>query len=178
VTRAEDDYIKATPAQIPGVVSSTGDTSILEDEDELVDEYGKEREVHSFEIDITKVQDVKRKCIELDFPMQEEYDFRNDTANAPFNIDLKPTTLIRPYQEKSLSKMFGDGRARSGIIVLPCGAGKTLVGITATCTVKKNTLGRWLSRSLLMHVFTLHLFLSFLSYHLIPFQCFVLQPFQ
>jgi len=36
--------------------------------------------------------------------------------------------------------MFGDGRARSGIIVLPCGAGKTLVGITAACTVKKNTL--------------------------------------
>ena len=27
-----------------------------------------------------------------------------------------------PYQEKSLSKMFGNGRARSGIIVLPCGA--------------------------------------------------------
>ena len=33
----------------------------------------------------------------------------------------------RPYQEKSLSKMFGNGRARSGIIVLPCGAGKSLV---------------------------------------------------
>jgi DNA excision repair protein ERCC-3 len=36
--------------------------------------------------------------------------------------------------------MFGHGRARSGIIVLPCGAGKTLVGITATCTVKKSTM--------------------------------------
>ncbi|KAJ1334610.1 hypothetical protein BSLG_007765 [Batrachochytrium salamandrivorans] len=41
-------------------------------------------------------------------------------------------------------KMFGGGasggRARSGIIVLPTGAGKTLVGITAACTVKKSTL--------------------------------------
>lgn len=39
--------------------------------------------------------------------------------------------------------MFGgnsDGRARSGIIVLPTGAGKTLVGITAACTVKKSTI--------------------------------------
>ena len=27
-----------------------------------------------------------------------------------------------------MSKMFGNGRARSGIIVLPCGAGKSLVG--------------------------------------------------
>ena len=31
-------------------------------------------------------------------------------------------------------------RARSGIIVLPCGAGKTLVGITACCTIKKSCL--------------------------------------
>ncbi|KAJ3438247.1 rad25/xp-b DNA repair helicase [Anaeramoeba flamelloides] len=36
--------------------------------------------------------------------------------------------------------MFGSGRARSGIIVLPCGAGKTLVGITATCTIQKSGL--------------------------------------
>ncbi len=43
-------------------------------------------------------------------------------------------------QEKSLNKVFGNGRARSGIIVLPCGAGKTLVGITAATTIKKSTL--------------------------------------
>ena len=30
--------------------------------------------------------------------------------------------------------------ARSGIIVLPCGAGKTLVGVAAACTVKKSCL--------------------------------------
>lgn len=36
--------------------------------------------------------------------------------------------------------MFGNGRARSGIIVLPCGAGKSLVGVTAACTVKKRCL--------------------------------------
>lgn len=29
--------------------------------------------------------------------------------------------MLRPYQEKSLRKMFGNGRARSGVIVLPCG---------------------------------------------------------
>jgi DNA excision repair protein ERCC-3 len=40
----------------------------------------------------------------------------------------------------ALSKMFGNGRARSGIIALPCGAGKTLVGITAACTIKKSVL--------------------------------------
>lgn len=97
-------------------------------------------DVHSFQIDDTKVDDIKRRCNELGFPMSEEYDFRNDLANANLDIDLKPTTTIRPYQEVSLSKIFGNGRARCGIIVLPPGAGKSLVGITAACTVKKSCL--------------------------------------
>jgi len=41
--------------------------------------------------------------------MLEEYDFRNDTVNPNLDIDLKPATVIRPYQETSLSKMFGNG---------------------------------------------------------------------
>ncbi|KXJ10571.1 TFIIH basal transcription factor complex helicase XPB subunit [Exaiptasia diaphana] len=80
------------------------------------------------------------RCIELDFPLLAEYDFKNDSVNADLNMDLKPTTVLRPYQEKSLRKMFGNGRARSGVIVLPCGAGKTLVGVTAACTVRKRCL--------------------------------------
>jgi DNA excision repair protein ERCC-3 len=36
--------------------------------------------------------------------------------------------------------MFSNGRARSGIIVLPCGAGKTLTGITVACTIKKSVI--------------------------------------
>lgn len=36
--------------------------------------------------------------------------------------------------------MFSNGRARSGIIVLPCGAGKTLTGITAATTIRKSTI--------------------------------------
>ena len=96
--------------------------------------------VHSFEILPTFVEAVKRRCIELDYPMLEEYDFLNDHINPQLNIDLKPSTNIRAYQEKALSKLFGNGRARSGIIVLPCGAGKTLVGITAACTIKKSCL--------------------------------------
>lgn len=55
-------------------------------------------------------------------------------------IELRPNTLVRDYQEAALSKMFSNGRARSGIIVLPCGAGKTLTGISAACTIKKSVL--------------------------------------
>lgn len=54
---------------------------------------------------------MKRVCVESDYPVLEEYDFRNDTINPDLKIDLKPTTMIRSYQEKSLSKMFGNGSA-------------------------------------------------------------------
>ena len=47
---------------------------------------------------------------------------------------------LRPYQEKSLGKMFGNGRARSGLIVLPCGAGKSLVGVAAAARMRKGCL--------------------------------------
>ncbi|CAO3633143.1 unnamed protein product [Mucor hiemalis] len=109
------------------------------DKEDEEDDFGAEQ-VHSFEIAAEHVENIKKRCNDIDYPMLEEYDFRNDTINANLEIDLKPTTTIRPYQEKSLSKMFGNGRARSGIIVLPCGAGKTLVGITAACTIKKSCL--------------------------------------
>jgi DNA excision repair protein ERCC-3 len=83
----------------------------------------------SFRIRKRHVEAVKRACLDMDYPLMEEYDFRNDKSIPTIDqMDLKPTTRIREYQEKSLSKMFGNGRARSGIIVLPCGAGKTLTG--------------------------------------------------
>lgn len=98
----------------------------------------EEDAVHAFEIGTDSVEQVKKRCQEIDYPVLEEYDFRNDQRNPDLPIDLRPSTQIRPYQERSLSKMFGNGRARSGIIVLPCGAGKTLVGITAACTIRKS----------------------------------------
>jgi len=104
------------------------------------DEDEEESQTYSFEVDQEHIETLQRKCIELDYPLLAEYDFKNDTVNPDLNIDLKPTTVLRPYQEKSLRKMFGNGRARSGVIVLPCGAGKTLVGVTAACTVRKRCL--------------------------------------
>lgn len=58
---------------------------------------------------LSTLQNIKKRCNEIDYPMLEEYDFRNDTTNPNLEIDLKPITVIRPYQEKSLSKMFGNG---------------------------------------------------------------------
>ncbi|KAG6333688.1 hypothetical protein ID866_5406 [Astraeus odoratus] len=138
--KKKDEAIAGRPGA-PTAASAVDEnlfTSIVGVEGDEIDE--DDDNVHAFQIDDTKIDDVKKRCNELEYPMLEEYDFRNDTVNPNLDIDLKPATVIRPYQETSLSKMFGNGRARSGIIVLPCGAGKTLVGITAACTIKKSCL--------------------------------------
>ncbi|XP_064097215.1 general transcription and DNA repair factor IIH helicase subunit XPB-like [Macrobrachium nipponense] len=110
--------------------------------DKADDDEDEERASHtvSFEVNQDKIENLQKTCIGLDYPLLAEYDFKNDTVNESIKIDLKPSAVLRPYQEKSLRKMFGNGRARSGIIVLPCGAGKSLVGVTACCTVNKKAL--------------------------------------
>ena len=86
------------------------------------------------------VEKIRRRCVELDCPLLEEYDFIHDIHVCSIKIDLNPDTRIRKYQEKALSKMFNKSRARSGVVVLPCGAGKTIVGIAAITIIKKTAL--------------------------------------
>ncbi|XVE55259.1 hypothetical protein DITRI_Ditri03aG0144900 [Diplodiscus trichospermus] len=73
---------------------------------------------------------------------KKTYEFEIDPSqvNPDLDMELKPHAQPRPYQEKSLSKMFGNGRARSGIIVLPCGVGKSLVGVSAASRIKTSCL--------------------------------------
>ncbi|KAH8740782.1 hypothetical protein FG386_002744 [Cryptosporidium ryanae] len=102
---------------------------------------GKNNVIYSFEISPDKVDLVTMTSfVNLHRPLLSEYDFRSDNKNPPLEMSLKHTTQIRYYQEQALRMMFSNGRARSGIIVLPCGAGKTLTGITAACTMRKSTM--------------------------------------
>lgn len=94
----------------------------------------------ALEIKESELAAVKEETHNMQYPCVEEYDFRNDPFNPKVDITLKAIAKHRPYQEKCLSKMFGNGRARSGLIVLPCGAGKTLVGVTAVATVKRSAI--------------------------------------
>lgn len=59
-------------------------------------------------------------------------------------INLKSFTELRQYQAEALNaivRVEGESTiANSGYIVLPCGAGKTLLGISILCKVKKQAL--------------------------------------
>ncbi|TPX45403.1 hypothetical protein SeMB42_g04011 [Synchytrium endobioticum] len=95
----------------------------------------------SFEIQKSMVEVVRRRCRELDYPLLEEYAYTEDSNNPTLDLTLKGTTAPRDYQAKALYKLLGaQNRARSGIVVLPTGAGKTLVGIAAATAIKKSVL--------------------------------------
>lgn len=152
---ADNAASTSTAAAAPGAAGATttadgaaGAVAVPEDITDFYEKIDKEEEDEdeanlktvSFEVAQEKIEVIQKRCIEIEHPLLAEYDFRNDTNNPDINIDLKPAAVLRPYQEKSLRKMFGNGRARSGVIVLPCGAGKSLVGVTACCTVRKRAL--------------------------------------
>jgi len=134
----EKEETPSAPGAVPEDISEF--YSKIDQEDEEEDETKESRKVVSFEVNQEKLEVLQQRTMQMEYPLLAEYDFRNDTVNPDINIDLKPLAVLRPYQEKSLRKMFGNGRARSGVIVLPCGAGKSLVGVTACCTVRKKAI--------------------------------------
>ncbi|KAH9578641.1 Helicase XPB/Ssl2 [Trypanosoma melophagium] len=83
---------------------------------------------------------VAERCVFLGFPLQQQYDYEKDDSIRSVNITLKTQTKPRPYQIDAVNAVASDGSLRSGCVVLPCGAGKTLVGIMLLSKVKKPTL--------------------------------------
>jgi len=95
------------------------------------------------EVNSLRVEVVKAAAHRLSLPLLQEYEYALDRteANPELRAVLRPTASVRTYQQRALSKMFAvDGVAKSGIVVLPCGAGKTLVGIAACCRIGRRSL--------------------------------------
>jgi DNA excision repair protein ERCC-3 len=78
---------------------------------------------------------VKQELLKLGWPAE---DFAGYAAGTPHKISLGTGDWkIRDYQTKAVEKFWEGG---SGVVVLPCGAGKTIVGAAAMATAKTNTL--------------------------------------
>ena len=96
--------------------------------------------MYAFEIELGRIKDCTQCAKDVGIPMLEEYEYLKDELTPSLKISLKGHAKIRDYQRLALNKMFSHSRSRSGIIVLPCGSGKTIVGITAAVTIKKSCL--------------------------------------
>jgi DNA excision repair protein ERCC-3 len=78
---------------------------------------------------------VKQELLKLGWPAE---DFAGYTEGTPHEISLTQADWnIRDYQTQAVDKFWLGG---SGVVVLPCGAGKTIVGAAAMAVAKTNTL--------------------------------------
>jgi DNA excision repair protein ERCC-3 len=88
---------------------------------------------------------VKQALITVGYPAE---DLAGYTEGAPLAIALREIAAsgmpfkVRDYQREAVKVYHagGDVRGGSGVIVLPCGAGKTIVGICAMAEVQRSTL--------------------------------------
>lgn len=88
---------------------------------------------------------IKSALIRVGFPVE---DLAGYTPGTPLEIELRTTTLegepfgLRDYQDEAVGAFWASGSEQggSGTIVLPCGAGKTVVGIGSMAAVKAHTL--------------------------------------
>jgi DNA excision repair protein ERCC-3 len=89
----------------------------------------------SFEVLAFARGSLKQELLKLGWPAE---DLAGYTPGAPHAIALNETGWnIRDYQTKAVEKFWDGG---SGVVVLPCGAGKTIVGAAAMSKAKTNTL--------------------------------------
>ncbi len=88
---------------------------------------------------------LKQALILVGYPAE---DLAGYTEGEALPMALRPVAasgvpfVVRDYQRESADVFYagGDVRGGSGVIVLPCGAGKTIVGIVAMTLLQKNTL--------------------------------------
>jgi DNA excision repair protein ERCC-3 len=88
---------------------------------------------------------LKQALIGVGYPAE---DLAGYTEGAPYPMHLREVArsglpfVVRDYQRQAGETFYagGDVRGGSGVIVLPCGAGKTIVGISAMCMIQRKTL--------------------------------------
>jgi len=88
---------------------------------------------------------LKQNLIKLGYPVK---DLAGYVPGAPLSIRLRETTLagkpfhLRDYQKDAIAAFYrgGSREGGSGVVVLPCGAGKTVVGLGVIAAMQTHTL--------------------------------------
>jgi DNA excision repair protein ERCC-3 len=98
-----------------------------------------------FQIDPADRGSIKQALVAVGYPAE---DMAGYIAGDDLAIALRQQTAsgqnftVRTYQKEATEAFYQSGRIQggSGVIVLPCGAGKTIVGMIAMSLVQQNTL--------------------------------------
>ncbi|QQE76794.1 DNA repair helicase XPB [Alicyclobacillus sp. SO9] len=80
---------------------------------------------------------VKQVLARHEIPVEDLVEYEDAPS---LKSDLKMTIGLRGYQQEAVQSFFGDGINQSGVVVLPCGSGKTIVGLAILTRLSKQTL--------------------------------------
>jgi len=128
IRRAEDGGLELT-SDSPAILVEAGHHR------KMADLLGGRISETSFRIQDWARGAVKQELLKLGWPAE---DLAGYTEGTPHPIELTETDWqIRDYQRLAVEKFWEGG---SGVVVLPCGAGKTIVGACAMTVAKTNTL--------------------------------------
>ena len=90
---------------------------------------------HTFVVQAWARGQLKQELLKLGWPAEDNAGY---TPGTPHEIALDASGWdLREYQQHAIDNFFDHG---SGVVVLPCGAGKTLVGLGAMAQSKTTTL--------------------------------------
>jgi DNA excision repair protein ERCC-3 len=106
---------------------------------------GERLDAASFRVDPANRGVLKQALVALGYPAE---DLAGYTDGLELPIKLRPVTLaglpfhVRDYQLEAAQVFYagGDVRGGSGVVVLPCGAGKTIVGLAALSLLQRSAL--------------------------------------
>lgn len=79
---------------------------------------------------------LKQELLKVGWPAEDEAGYVDGEAHT-ITLDQSDGWVMRPYQQQAVDGFWDGG---SGVVVLPCGAGKTLVGAGAMAKASATTL--------------------------------------
>jgi DNA excision repair protein ERCC-3 len=100
---------------------------------------------HTLQVDASRRGHIKQALIHIGFPAE---DLAGYTDGSPLPMKLQTTTAQqkdfepRAYQYAASAAFYAGGAPSggSGVVVLPCGAGKTIVGLVTMADIQRATL--------------------------------------
>ncbi|MEU1419662.1 DNA repair helicase XPB [Kitasatospora sp. NPDC005751] len=137
-TMARYGRLKLTKHPVHGLVLSTTDRPVLEEvlrSKKIAPLVGARIDPDTVIVHPSERGQIKQVLLKLGWPAEDFAGYVDGEAH-PIELDQNGWQL-RPYQAQAVEGFWHGG---SGVVVLPCGAGKTLVGAAAMAEAKSTTL--------------------------------------
>ena len=137
------------------LIRANGDLVLTSEDPVLIAEVARQKRMQpyilgqrgatSLTVDPARRGHIKQALVSIGYPAE---DLAGYTEGDPLHIAIRDAArsgdpfALREYQRDAVAAFWADGTPRggSGVVVLPCGAGKTIVGIGALAAVGRASL--------------------------------------